>query len=59
MRRALNHSRLALFAGLFLAIAAVLPSRAAGDASRGARAKGVLSLAPLFGSKMKHEARAR
>jgi hypothetical protein len=48
VRRALNHSRLALFAGLFLAIAAVLPSRAAGDASRGARAKGVLSLAPLF-----------
>jgi len=47
VRRAPQHSRLALFAGLSLAIAAVPPSWAAGDAGRGARAKGV-SLAPLF-----------
>jgi hypothetical protein len=41
------HSRLALFAGLSLAIAAVSPSQAAGGPGRAARAKGV-SLAPLF-----------
>ena len=41
------HTRLALFAGLSLAVAAVLPSRAAGAGPAAARAKGV-SLAPLF-----------
>src|SRR5205823_10665426 len=47
VRRAPKHSRLALFAGLLLAVAAVSPSLAAGGPGRAARAKGV-SLAPLF-----------
>ena len=41
------HTRLALFAGLFLAVAAVRPSGAAGGPGRAAPSKGI-SVAPLF-----------